>query len=54
MLLFVQPDKFGVSWQVVPKQFYDLMKKDKSGNLMKTMLKMKKLVIADLEKAVEE
>lgn len=47
-------DKFGVSWQVVPKQFYDLMKIDKSGNLMKTMLKMKKLSIADLEKAVEK
>ena len=47
-------DKFGVSWQVVPKQLYDLMKIDKSGNLMNAMLKMKKLIIADLEKVVEE
>ena len=47
-------DKFGVSWQVVPKRFYDLVKMDKSGKLMETMLEMKKLIIADLEKAVEK
>jgi predicted 3-demethylubiquinone-9 3-methyltransferase (glyoxalase superfamily) len=47
-------DKFGVSWQVVPKRFYDLMQMDKSGKLMEKMLEMKKLIIADLEKAVEK
>lgn len=45
-------DKFGLSWQVVPKQFYEFARKDKKGKLMEAMLKMKKLIIADLEKAI--
>lgn len=47
-------DKFGLSWQVVPKQFYEIVKKDSSGKVMEAMLKMSKLVIADLERAMEE
>jgi len=45
-------DKFGVSWQIVPKQLGELMGKDTTGNVMKAMLGMKKIVIADLEKAI--
>ena len=44
-------DKFGVSWQVIPKQLGALMGKDKNGKVMQAMLQMKKIVIADLEKA---
>jgi predicted 3-demethylubiquinone-9 3-methyltransferase (glyoxalase superfamily) len=46
-------DKFGVSWQIIPANMGELMSK----NLEKTtpvMLKMKKIIIADLEKAGEE
>ena len=44
-------DKFGVSWQVIPKQLNELLAKDKSGKVMQAMLKMKKIIVADLEKA---
>lgn len=47
-------DKFGLSWQVVPKQIYEtVMGKDPAGaqRAMQAMLKMGKLVVADLEKA---
>jgi len=47
-------DKFGLSWQIIPKQLRELMGKDKSGRVMSAMLKMKKIVIADLEKAYKE
>lgn len=49
-------DKFGVSWQVVPKVLPSLLQnKDtgKSGRVMKTMLQMKKLDIRQLEEAAE-
>ena len=45
-------DKFGLSWQIIPKQLGELMSspdKQKAGRAMQTMLKMKKIVIADLE-----
>jgi predicted 3-demethylubiquinone-9 3-methyltransferase (glyoxalase superfamily) len=47
-------DKFGVSWQVVPRRFNELVAdddKEKVGRVMQAMLKMKKLDIAELEKA---
>jgi len=47
-------DKFGVSWQVVPGRFNELVNdvdKDKADRVMQAMLKMKKLDIAALEKA---
>lgn len=47
-------DKFGVSWQIVPPVLGQLLgDKDqaKSGRVMQAMMKMKKIIIADLEKA---
>lgn len=47
-------DKFGVSWQVVPKAFIKLSgdsDPDKSQRVVEAMLKMKKLNIAELEAA---
>lgn len=47
-------DKFGLSWQVVPPALIDMMKdKDhvKSQRVMQAMMKMRKIVIADLQKA---
>jgi len=41
-------DKFGVSWQIVPENIGELIKKEKE---MKVFLEMKKIIIADLEKA---
>jgi predicted 3-demethylubiquinone-9 3-methyltransferase (glyoxalase superfamily) len=43
-------DKFGISWQIVPAQLPELLKHP---NAMQAMMKMKKLVIADLEKAAQ-
>lgn len=45
-------DKFGVSWQIVPKQLISLLSsndKQKAKHAMDAMLKMKKIVIKDLE-----
>ncbi|SDG51493.1 VOC family protein [Pelagibacterium luteolum] len=47
-------DKFGVSWQIVPRALYETVTgKDPAGAQRATqaMLKMQKLIIADLEKA---
>jgi len=48
-------DKFGFSWQVVPNMDKWLNGKDKEANMRATqaMLKMKKIIIADLETAYE-
>ena len=49
-------DKFGLSWQIVPKQLGELFANpdpEKSKRVMEAMLKMKKLVIADLQSALE-
>src|SRR5580704_2156444 len=43
-------DMFGLSWQIVPARLPDLIKKPKA---MQAMLKMKKLDIAELERAAE-
>jgi len=43
-------DQFGVSWQVVPESIGELVKSEKA---MRVFLEMKKIVIADLEKASE-
>ena len=43
-------DKFGVSWQVVPARIGELIKTPKA---MEAMMKMKKLDIAELERAAE-
>jgi predicted 3-demethylubiquinone-9 3-methyltransferase (glyoxalase superfamily) len=50
-------DKFGVSWQVVPRIMSKLMRdpnRKKSSAVMKAMLQMKKLDIAALQKAYDE
>ena len=49
-------DKFGLSWQIVPKRFMELLKspdKAKKDKMMSAMMKMVKLDIAELEKAME-
>lgn len=46
-------DKFGVSWQVVPKQLNEATGNpdpEKAQYALQQMLKMKKIIIADLEK----
>ena len=47
-------DKFGVSWQIVPPVLPKMLgdsDKAKAGRAMQAMMKMKKIIIADLEKA---
>lgn len=47
-------DKYGLSWQIVPRRLGELLNdsdREKAGRATQAMLKMKKLVIADLEKA---
>jgi predicted 3-demethylubiquinone-9 3-methyltransferase (glyoxalase superfamily) len=47
-------DKFGVSWQIVPARLQELLEdsdKEKSSRALKAMLQMKKLDVAELEKA---
>lgn len=49
-------DRFGLSWQIIPKQLGELMgdpDPTKSGRVMNAMLKMKKIIVADLQKAYE-
>jgi predicted 3-demethylubiquinone-9 3-methyltransferase (glyoxalase superfamily) len=43
-------DKFGLSWQIVPARLPDLIRHPKA---MQAMLKMKKLEIAELERAAQ-
>ena len=50
-------DRFGLSWQIVPRQMGDLLgNPDRKKALAATnaMLQMKKIVIADLQKAFDE
>ena len=47
-------DKFGLSWQIVPKQLGELMSGPKAGKVMGAMLKMKKIIIKDLEDAANQ
>jgi predicted 3-demethylubiquinone-9 3-methyltransferase (glyoxalase superfamily) len=47
-------DRFGVSWQVIPKalgRYLSDADRPRAERVMQTMLKMKKIVIADLDKA---
>src|SRR5260221_11833252 len=49
-------DKFGLSWQIVPSALFTLMNDPdaaKSQAVVQAMLKMDKIIIADLEKAHE-
>ena len=47
-------DKYGLSWQIIPKQLGELMGDPdpvKAKRVINAMLKMKKIVVADLQKA---
>lgn len=47
-------DKYGLSWQIIPKQLGTLMSDPnpvKAKNVMEAMLKMRKIIIKDLEEA---
>lgn len=47
-------DKFGVSWQIVPKQLGELLSdpdREKADRVMKAMLQMKKIDVAGLQEA---
>jgi predicted 3-demethylubiquinone-9 3-methyltransferase (glyoxalase superfamily) len=49
-------DKFGVSWQIIPKQLGELMgdkDPEKAQRVVQAMLKMNKIIIADLQKAYD-
>ena len=47
-------DKFGLWWQIIPRQLGELMgdpDAEKSQRVMQAMLQMQKIIVADLEKA---
>jgi predicted 3-demethylubiquinone-9 3-methyltransferase (glyoxalase superfamily) len=49
-------DKFGLSWQIIPKQLGQLMGDPdpvKSKRVMDAMMQMNKIIIADLQKAYD-
>jgi len=49
-------DKFGLSWQVTPRILMEMIADpdaEKVGKAMKEMLKMKKIIIKDLEEALK-
>ena len=49
-------DKFGLSWQIVPPVLGKLLgdtDQAKAGRVMQAMMKMKKIIIADLQKAYD-
>ena len=49
-------DKYGLSWQIIPKQLGELMGDPdpvKAKRVVNAMLKMHKIVIADLQKAYD-
>lgn len=51
---WINRDKFGITWQVVPDALERLLSDpdpDRSSKAMSAMLKMKKIIISDLEKA---
>lgn len=45
-------DKYGVSWQIIPRVLMDLVKNpERAQRVMGALMKMKRLIIADLENA---
>jgi predicted 3-demethylubiquinone-9 3-methyltransferase (glyoxalase superfamily) len=47
-------DKFGLSWQIIPKRLNELTldsDREKAHKVVNSMLKMKKIIVSDLEKA---
>lgn len=50
-------DKYGVSWQIVPKRFIEMMKTgtpEQMQRVIGAMMKMNKMIIKDFEKAFNE
>jgi predicted 3-demethylubiquinone-9 3-methyltransferase (glyoxalase superfamily) len=50
-------DKFGLSWQIIPRQLGELMgdpDPEKSQRVMQAMLKMQKIIVSDLQKAYDQ
>ncbi len=50
-------DKFGLSWQIIPEALGTLMNdpnQQVAGNVVQAMLKMKKIIVADLEIAARQ
>ena len=50
-------DKFGVSWQIIPSALVELMgdkDPEKANRVVQEMLKMNKIIIADLQKAYDQ
>jgi predicted 3-demethylubiquinone-9 3-methyltransferase (glyoxalase superfamily) len=50
-------DRFGLSWQVVPTRMFELLHDpdtDRANRAMQAMLKMRKLDIAELERAADD
>ena len=50
-------DKYGLSWQIIPTALGKLMNdpdKTKAGRVMQAMMKMKKIIIADLQQAYDQ
>jgi len=53
----VRYDKYGLSWQIIPRQLGELLSdsnRKKGLAATNAMLQMKKIVIADLQKAFDE
>jgi predicted 3-demethylubiquinone-9 3-methyltransferase (glyoxalase superfamily) len=49
-------DRFGLPWQIVPKQFFQLLSGGdgaQAGRVMGAMMKMRKFVVAELEAAAK-
>lgn len=49
-------DKFGISWQIIPPALGKMLgdqDRAKSGRVMQAMMQMKKIIIADLQKAYD-
>jgi len=50
-------DKYGLSWQIIPSALGELMgdkDPEKANRVMQAMLKMNKIIIADLKRAYEQ
>jgi predicted 3-demethylubiquinone-9 3-methyltransferase (glyoxalase superfamily) len=46
-------DKFGVSWQVIPIEFFELLKAPNGNKVMQSIFQMKKLDVNVMRKAVQ-
>jgi predicted 3-demethylubiquinone-9 3-methyltransferase (glyoxalase superfamily) len=50
-------DKYGVSWQIVPRELMTLLAdpdREKAGRVMQSMLKMQKIDVAELRRAYNQ